>query len=130
VAGQRLEFARKAAARSNATVLLKGAGSIVADPAGATYVIPTGNPGLATPGSGDVLSGVIASQLAKGLTATDAACLGGFLHGSAGDLAAAVVGTEGMVAGDLLDFLPAAVDKLKSGGEEEAADEGHEHAHH
>jgi NAD(P)H-hydrate epimerase len=130
VAGQRLEFARQAAVRSHATVLLKGAGSIVADPAGATYVIPTGNPGLATPGSGDVLSGVIVSQLAKGLTATDAACLGGFLHGSASDLAAAVVGTEGMVAGDLLDFLPAAVEKLKSGGEEEAADEGHEHAHH
>ena len=51
-------------------------------------MIPTGNPGLATPGTGDVLSGAIVAQLAKGMTATDAACLGGYLHGLAADLAA------------------------------------------
>ena len=128
VAARRLELARSAAQRSNATVILKGEGSIVADPSGAVYVIPTGNPGLATPGTGDVLSGVVAGQLAKGLTATDAACLGGFLHGLAADLASAVVGTEGMVAGDLLEFLPAAVEDLKSDGEDED-DEAHDHAH-
>jgi NAD(P)H-hydrate epimerase len=86
--------------------------------------VPTGNPGLATPGSGDVLSGVIAAQLAKGLGATDAACLGAYLHGLAADLAAEhAVGTDGMVAGDLFTFLPAAVERLKNGPEEET------HAH-
>ena len=76
VAAQRLECARSAAQRSGATVLLKGEATIVADPSGRAYVVPTGNPGLATPGTGDVLSGVIVAQLAKGLGATEAACLG------------------------------------------------------
>ncbi len=120
VAARRLECVRSAAQRSGATVLLKGEGSIVADPSGRCYVIPTGNPGLATPGTGDVLSGAIAAQLAKGLAATEAACLGGFLHGLAADLAAEhAVGTEGMVASDLFQFLPAAVERLKTGPQEE-----------
>ena len=68
VAAQRLECVRSAAQRSNATVLLKGEATIVADPSGRAYVVPTGNPGLATPGTGDVLSGVIVAQLAKGLS--------------------------------------------------------------
>jgi hydroxyethylthiazole kinase-like uncharacterized protein yjeF len=123
VAAHRLASAREAAAAADATVLLKGEASIVADPSGSAYVIPSGNPGLATPGTGDVLSGAIAAQLAKGLDATDAACLGGYLHGLAADLAAEQkVGTEGMVAGDLLDFLPQAVERVKA-GEEEADDE-------
>ena len=123
VAAQRLECARSAAGRSGATVLLKGEGTIVADPSGRAYVVPTGNPGLATPGTGDVLSGVIVAQLAKGLGATDAACLGAYLHGLAADLAENAVGTEGMVASDLFQFLPAAVERLKAGPQEEA----HEH---
>jgi NAD(P)H-hydrate epimerase len=125
VAGRRLECARAAARRSGATVLLKGEGSIVADPSGRAYIIPTGNPGLATPGTGDVLSGVIVAHLAKGLSATDAACLGGYLHGLAADLAAEnAFGTEGMIASDLFQFLPAAVERLKAGPREE------EHVHH
>ena len=124
VAAQRLECARSAAQRSGATVLLKGEATIVADPSGRAYVVPTGNPGLATPGTGDVLSGVIVAQLAKGLGATEAACLGAYLHGLAADLAAEnAVGTEGMVAGDVIQFLPAAVERLKAGPQEEA----HEH---
>jgi len=124
VAAQRLDCARAAAQRSGATVLLKGEATIVADPSGRAYVVPTGNPGLATPGTGDVLSGAIVAQLAKGLSATEAACLGAYLHGLAADLAAEqVVGTEGMVAGDVIQFLPAAVERLKAGPEEE----GHEH---
>ncbi len=121
VAAHRLASAREAAAAAGATVLLKGEASIVADPSGAAYVIPTGNPGLATPGTGDVLSGAIVAQLAKGLTATDAACLGGYLHGLAADLAAELkVGTEGMIAGDLLEFLPPAVERVKADtGEDE-----------
>lgn len=123
VAALRLDNARSAASRSNATVVLKGEATIVADPSGAAYVVPTGNPGLATPGTGDVLSGVIAAQLAKGLCATDAACLGAYLHGLAADIAAGDgLGTEGMVAGDLLTYLPAAIELIKAGDEED-----HEH---
>ena len=124
VAAQRLECVRSAAQRSGATVLLKGEATIVADPSGRAYVVPTGNPGLATPGTGDVLSGAIVAQLAKGLGATEAACLGAYLHGLAADLAAEnAVGTDGMVAGDVIQFLPAAVERLKAGPQEEA----HEH---
>jgi NAD(P)H-hydrate epimerase len=124
VAAQRLESARSAAVRASATVVLKGEATIVADPSGAAYIVPTGNPGLATPGTGDVLSGAIAAQLAKGLAATDAACVGAYLHGLAADLAAELeVGTEGMIAGDVLRFLPAAIEHLK------ADDETEEHQH-
>jgi ADP-dependent NAD(P)H-hydrate dehydratase / NAD(P)H-hydrate epimerase len=124
VAAQRLECARSAAKRADVTVVLKGEATIVADPSGRAYVVPTGNPGLATPGTGDVLSGVIAAQLAKGLPATDAACLGAYLHGLAADLAAEdAVGTEGMVASDLFHYLPAAVERLKASPQEES----HEH---
>ncbi len=124
VAAQRLECARSAAKRAHATVVLKGEATIVADPSGRAYVVPTGNPGLATPGSGDVLSGVIVAQLAKGLPATDAACLGAYLHGLAADLAAEeAVGTDCMVASDLFHYLPAAVERLKAGPQEES----HEH---
>ena len=125
VAAQRLECTLTAARRSGATVLLKGEGTIVADPSGRAYVVPTGNPGLATPGTGDVLSGVIGAQLAKGLDATGAACLGAYLHGLAADLAAEnMVGTDGMIASDLFQFLPAAIERLKAGPQEEA------HVHH
>ena len=75
-----------------------------------------------------MLTGVIAGQLAKGLPPTDAACLGGYLHGLAADLAASEVGTEGMVAGDLLDTLPLAVEAVRSAGlEEEDDDQTWEH---
>jgi ADP-dependent NAD(P)H-hydrate dehydratase / NAD(P)H-hydrate epimerase len=127
VAAQRLACVRSAAQRSNATVLLKGEATIVADPSGRAYVVPTGNPGLATPGTGDVLSGVIVAQLAKGMDATDAACLGAYLHGLAADIVAQEsVGTEGMIASDLLLALPAAIERLKTGDDEE---ETHEHHH-
>ena len=126
VAAQRLECAVSAAHRGDVTVVLKGEATIVADPSGTAYVVPTGNPGLATPGTGDVLSGVIVAQLAKGLPASDAACLGAYLHGLAADLAAdEAVGTEAMVASDLFHYLPAAVERLKAGPQEESNE--HEH---
>ena len=126
VAAQRLDCARAAAQRGNVTVLLKGEATIVADPSGRAYVVPTGNPGLATPGTGDVLSGVIVAQLAKGLPATDAACLGAYLHGLAADIAAEeAVGTEGMIASDLFQFLPAAIERVKTGDQKET----HVHEH-
>jgi NAD(P)H-hydrate epimerase len=127
VGARRLALARDAAARSGATVLLKGARTIVADPGGQAFIVPTGNPGLATPGTGDVLSGVIAGQLAKGLPATDAACLGAFVHGLAADLAVELaVSTEGLIASDLLDFLPLALERLTEvdDGEDDEQDDG------
>jgi len=127
IAAQRLESAVSAAKRGNVTVVLKGEATIVADPSGTAYVVPVGNPGLATPGTGDVLSGVIVAQLAKGLPATEAACLGAYLHGLAADLAAEdAVGTDCMVASDLFHYLPAAVERLKAGPQEESH---HEHEH-
>jgi NAD(P)H-hydrate epimerase len=126
VAAHRLDCARAAAQRGHVTVLLKGEATIVADPSGRAYVVPTGNPGLATPGTGDVLSGVIVAQLAKGLSATDAACLGAYQHGLAADIAAeTAVGTEGMIASDLFQFLPAAIERVKTGDQEET----HVHEH-
>ena len=124
VAARRLEHVRSAATRSNATVLLKGEATIVADPSGRAYVVPTGNPGLATPGTGDVLSGVIAAQLAKGLGATDAACLGAYLHGLAADLAAERrVRHRGHGGGRPAD-VPAGGDRAAQGG---PARRTHEH---
>lgn len=99
--GAVLELAKK----SGAIVVLKGAGTLVTD-GERIYANATGNPGMATAGSGDVLTGVIASLLAQGMNPFDGAVLGVYLHGLAGDLAAAVLGERGMIASDILDHVP------------------------
>jgi hydroxyethylthiazole kinase-like uncharacterized protein yjeF len=109
----RIALARRAAAETEAVVVLKGHRTLVATPAGEVHVNPTGNPGMASGGTGDVLTGLIAGLLAQGLTALDAARLGVYLHGLAGDLAAAEMGEVGLTAGDLVDFLPAAFQELE-----------------
>lgn len=96
------------------TVLLKGAPTIIASPDESCYINPTGNPGMATGGSGDVLSGVIGSLLALNMSALDAAVCGAFIHGWAGDLAQKANGTFGMRASDIADFLPRVFKILKS----------------
>jgi NAD(P)H-hydrate epimerase len=106
---RRLETARGFAMESGATVVLKGQRTLVADSDGRTAVNPTGNPGLATGGTGDVLAGIIGALVARGLPAWTAATVGVYLHGHAGDLAAARFGQEAMVAGDLLELLPQAI---------------------
>ena len=127
IAAHRLASAREAAGRTRATVLLKGAHTVIADPDGSAFVVPTGNPGLATPGTGDVLTGIIVGQLAKGLSATEPACLGAYMHGLAADLAVDTsVSTEGLVASDLFDFLPLAVEQLML-GEDDDEDDDHDH---
>jgi NAD(P)H-hydrate epimerase len=93
------------ARRTGAVVVLKGAGTLVTD-GERLFVNATGNPGMATAGSGDVLTGVIASLLAQGMTPFDGAALGVHLHGLAGDLAASSLGEHGMIASDILDRLP------------------------
>jgi len=91
-----------------AVVVLKGSGSLVADPEGRVAACPWGNPGMASGGTGDVLTGVIAGLLAQGLTPWDAACLGVGAHARAGDLAARA-GERGMLASDLFPYLRALV---------------------
>jgi NAD(P)H-hydrate epimerase len=97
-----LEYARK----WGVELILKGAPSHVATSDGRLYVNTTGNPGMATAGSGDVLTGILAGLLGQGLRASDAALLGTYLHGLAGDLAAERLTPWGMMAGDILDSLP------------------------
>lgn len=101
------ESAALAAARAwHAVVALKGHRTMVADETGVIFVNPTGNPGMATAGSGDVLAGMIASFLAQGMAATDAAACGVYLHGAAGDRAAARLSQQALIASDLIDELP------------------------
>ena len=101
----RLGLARTFAKEHGVTLVLKGASTIVAHHDGKVRVNPTGNPGLGTAGTGDVLSGVIGALLAEGLEPMQAASAGVFVHGLAGDLAAARVGERGLNASDLFDAL-------------------------
>lgn len=104
----REEAAMALAARVGAVVVLKGAGTVVTD-GRRVYVNNTGNPGMATGGSGDVLTGLIAAFIAQHLEPFDAAVLGVWAHGKAGDLAAAAKGQVCLMASDLLDYLPPAL---------------------
>lgn len=104
----KIAVARKAAHDWGSIVVLKGAATVVAYPDGEVYINSTGNAGMATGGTGDVLTGVIASLLAQGLSSHDAAVAGVYLHGLAGDIAARA-GQIGMTAGDVVRALPAAI---------------------
>ncbi len=108
VQADREGLARRFAAEQGIVLVLKGPGTIVTDGRQA-YVNTTGNPGMATGGTGDVLAGLIGALLGQGLEAFAAAQLGVYLHGKAGDLAAADVGEVGLISSDLLDYLPAAI---------------------
>ncbi|MFP4216059.1 MAG: NAD(P)H-hydrate dehydratase [Phycisphaerae bacterium] len=92
-------------------LVLKGAGTVVCD-GSRRYTNDTGNPGLATGGTGDVLTGIIAALLGQGLSPFDAACLGVWAHGSAGDLAAETLGEISLIASDLPEYLPQAFAQL------------------
>ncbi len=94
--------------RTGAVVLLKGAGTVVTFAGRGTYINTTGNPGMATGGSGDVLTGVIAAIAASGADALDSARTGAFIHGMAGDIAAERHGQWGMTSVDIEEALPAA----------------------
>lgn len=102
IARDRYGAVRELARRYGAVVVLKGAGSLVADPAGRVAVCPWGNPGMASGGMGDLLTGIVAALLAQGCEPWVAACLGVALHARAGDLAARQGGERGMLASDLL----------------------------
>lgn len=103
----RQEQAIKLAQKTKSTVVLKGAGTVVTD-SEKIYLNNTGNPGMATAGSGDVLTGVITALLGQGLSEFDAAVLGVHIHGLAGDIAAEKLGQVGMIASDIIHALPQA----------------------
>jgi ADP-dependent NAD(P)H-hydrate dehydratase / NAD(P)H-hydrate epimerase len=102
---QRFIKARNFATHHNIYLLLKGAHTVVCTPEGKCYFNSTGNPGMATGGSGDVLTGIITALLAQGYPPAHAAVIGAYMHGFAGDLAAAHHSQESMKATDIIDFL-------------------------
>ena len=110
---ERMNRARNLAVTHKVFVILKGHFTQICTPTGAVLFNPTGNPGMATPGSGDVLTGIITSLLAQGYLPIEAAQIGVYLHGLAGDLAAAELSEESLLASDIIQFLPAAFKKLK-----------------
>ena len=112
IEARRIEHARKFSKDYRITVVLKGAPTATADPAGTVILNSTGNPGMATVGSGDVLSGIIGGLWAQGMQQTPAAAAGAWLHGQSGDLAAGILGERGVVAQDLIDYLPPAMQSL------------------
>jgi len=101
------DFAKK----YNVTLVLKGYNTVVAHPKHKTYINKTGNPGMATAGSGDVLTGIIGSFLAQGATPYEAAKLAVYIHGLAGDLAAKEIGEVSLIAGDILAKVPEAIQR-------------------
>lgn len=108
----REEMAEALTKKYNCIVVMKGAGTIVALSETEAYINTTGNPGMATAGSGDVLTGIIASFAGQGMVAGDAARAGVFVHGLAGDMAAEHFGEYGLTASDIADYVPFALKEL------------------
>ena len=112
IQSQRLEITQTFAQEWGVTLVLKGNKTIIANPSGEVYINISGNPGMATAGSGDVLTGIITGLIAQGLKPQDAAYAGVYLHGLAGDLAAQIKGERGLIAGDLISCLPEVLKKF------------------
>jgi NAD(P)H-hydrate epimerase len=112
----RLEKLKAFARKLKCVVVLKGANTSIASSDGKVYFNPTGNPGMATGGSGDVLTGILTGLLARSYNPQDAAVLGVYLHGLAGDLAAQNIGYESLIAGDLIRYVPAAFQQIGQSG--------------
>ena len=110
---ERLALLREMAMKHNIIIVLKGANTATAMPNGAVFFNSTGNPGMATAGSGDVLTGMILSLLAQRYTPEEAAVLGVYLHGLAGDMAAMEIGQEAMIASDITEHIGKAYLSLK-----------------
>ncbi len=110
----RIGTALRTAKDLNVIVVLKGAGTVTADPSGKYFVNPTGNPGLATAGTGDVLTGIICSFAASGMEALSAAACAVFVHGLCADAVAINKGFRGMIASDIIDAMPFVINSLVS----------------
>lgn len=113
IESNRVACARSFAHKHHVGLLLKGAPTATAMPDGTVVLNSSGNPGLATVGSGDVLTGLVAGLWAQGCSPLEAASTGAFLHGRSGDLAAAKLGERSLVAGDLIEFLPFTFQELE-----------------
>jgi len=113
VQSDRLGICKRLAAEWHKTVVLKGAYTVIATPEGQSRISPIANPGLASAGTGDVLAGAIAGLVAQGLSLFEAAALGVYLHGEAGEMVKAKLGDAGMIATDLLPALPQTIKQLK-----------------
>lgn len=113
IQGKREYYASYMSDKYNVTTVLKGAGTIVASPEGEIYLNATGNPGMSTAGTGDVLTGMITSLLGQGLTTFNAGKLGVYLHGLSGDIAREEFGEYSMIARDLIEYIPQAIKKIK-----------------
>ncbi len=109
----RLKLAMQISNELNIYIILKGHNSFTSTPGGKGYFNSTGNPGMATAGSGDTLTGILTGLLAQGYSPQDAALFGVYLHGLAGNIAAEKYGQEAMIAGDIPDCLGSAFDQLK-----------------
>jgi NAD(P)H-hydrate epimerase len=103
----RVGIAIRLAQRFDATIVLKGCGTVVADTSGRYAICPLGNPGMASAGTGDVLAGVIGALVAQGLDLWQASITGVVAHAAAGDRAAERLGERGLIASDIIDQLPA-----------------------
>lgn len=110
---ERLEKQKKLAAELQSVIIVKGAFTSIVSPEAKVFFNSTGNPGMATGGTGDVLTGILTGFLAQQYSALDAAILGVYLHGSAADLAVVETGEESLIASDLISYLPAAFRQLK-----------------
>lgn len=109
----RIKYCKQTAKIFKAITVLKGANTIIASPEGQVYINTTGNPGMATAGSGDVLSGIIGSFIGQGIRPLNAAIAGVFIHGLAGDMAAMEKGEYGLIAGDIVNKIPSAIKYIK-----------------
>lgn len=112
IQSNRINIAIDFAKENNITLVLKGVPTVIATPDGEAYINTTGNPGLASGGTGDVLTGTIAGFIAQGLDVKDSSILGVFVHGLAGDLVAKEKGIAGTIAGDVIEYLPMAIKQL------------------
>jgi hydroxyethylthiazole kinase-like uncharacterized protein yjeF len=115
VQSDRLEVVRAFCVRHRVALALKGAGTVIGGPDGAVFINPTGNPGMASGGSGDVLTGMVGAFLARGLDALTALQAGCFLHGRAGDTACAERGEEALIAGDIIEAIAVALGPARGG---------------
>jgi hydroxyethylthiazole kinase-like uncharacterized protein yjeF len=112
IQANRLEAAQKTAQTCDTHVVLKGDRTLIADPNGDVYINPTGNPGMATAGVGDILTGMIAGFIAQGFSPLSACNAGVYIHGLAGDLAVLDKGELGTLAGDILELIPTALKQI------------------
>jgi NAD(P)H-hydrate epimerase len=108
----RIGAARAFARDHRCTIVLKGARTVIAFPAGEVFINPTGNPGMASGGMGDVLAGILAGLLVQGLPVEEALKLGVFLHGFVGDQVAMKKGQMGLIASDVIEGLPEGLKRL------------------